>query len=110
MTHRKVIERQSKALSPHYTPSLQILGMKYYFEPWMFRLGTESICDSDENLVISDEDQRGMTEAYPKNSAQADKALREHTSILQSVMNSSMKLGPESVEHYRKQMNESVVR
>jgi hypothetical protein len=61
--------------------------MKYYFPDWMFTNGEKSHCYSDENLVLSAQDKKGIGLAYPGEIQSVNKLMNLHKGISATLGN-----------------------
>ena len=60
--------------------------MKYYFGAWMFRAGEQSHCFSPRNTRLSDEDKRGMANAYPRGVDAVNDVVRRQREFLDILL------------------------
>lgn len=61
--------------------------MKYYFPDWMFTSGKQSHCYSEENVLISEQDKKGVGIAYPAGQADAKRITDMQRAFLSTLKN-----------------------
>jgi hypothetical protein len=59
--------------------------MKYYFDFWMFKNGNKSACYGPENLTLSEDDKKVVSEVYPRSAPLIKASLDEKIRALDTL-------------------------
>lgn len=78
---RQLRETHAYTVGPFDVKSI----MKYAFPAWMFREGEQSLCFSQRNLVLSEQDKIGAADAYPAAAAAVAEITDQRRAVLESV-------------------------
>jgi hypothetical protein len=71
------------------TASDKLSIMKYFFEAWMFKNGDKSGCFGRENLLLSENDKKVVSEVYPKGATLMRAAVEERIKALETLSRSA---------------------